>query len=34
MDGREKPNKLMPKLKEFKDNFSNMLNKKIGYQIC
>lgn len=34
MDGKEKLKKLMLKLKEFKVNFSNMLKKKIVYQIC
>lgn len=34
MDGKEKPNKLMLKLKELKENFSNMLKKRIVYQTC
>lgn len=32
--GREKPNKLTLKLKEFKANFSNMFKKKIDFQTC
>lgn len=34
MDGKERPNKLMLKLKEFRENFSNMHKKKIVYQTC
>lgn len=34
MDGKERPNKLMLKLKELRENFSNMHKKKIVYQTC
>lgn len=34
MDGKERLNKLMVKLKEFRENFSNMHKKKIVYQTC
>lgn len=34
MDGKERPNKLMLRLKEFKENCSNMLRKKIVYPTC
>lgn len=34
MDGKERPNKLMLKLKELRENFSNMHKKKIVYRTC
>lgn len=34
MGGKERPNKPMLRLKEFKENCSNMLKKKIVYQTC